>query len=117
MAGFAEGTPTVSVTLDKPRELAFTLGALRRVREKLGSLDIPTDDSPESLAALPHIVWACLDASGRKEVTVEQIEDLIHPGNMAAVSEAITKLFRASTPDVTANPTAAVPASEPATAS
>lgn len=114
MDGFGEGIPTVMVKLDRERPLAFTLGALRRVREKLGNLDIDLD-RPESMVALPTYIWACLSAVGRKELSVEQVEDLIHPGNMGAISDALTKLFQASQPDAQANPTAAGPA-EPAPA-
>lgn len=115
MSEFIEGVPTVTVQLDKPRELAFTLGALRRAREKLGDFDLDVDKL-ESLAALPALLWACLSAEGRKQITVEQIEDMIHPGNMDVISEAVRKLFRKSQPEGPGNPTDAAPA-EPAAAS
>jgi hypothetical protein len=109
MAEFAEGMPTATVKLDKPREIGFTLGALRRVKEKLGRLDFDLAGAGASMA-LPTYVWACLPASGRKELTIEQVEDLIHPGNMNEISDALGVLFKASTPDPEANPTGAAPA-------
>lgn len=104
-----EGTPTATVTLDKPRELGFTLGALRRVREKLGTLEVNLD-KPEGSMALPTYIWACLPASARKDLSIEQIEDMIHPGNMQTIADALGKLFKASTPEPTANPTEAAEA-------
>lgn len=109
MKDFAEGMPTVTVTLDKERELGFTLGALRRVKEKLGTLDVDLEN-PESNMAFPTYIWACLPASGRAELSIEQIEDLIHPGNMVAIGDALARLFKASQPEDAANPTAAAPA-------
>lgn len=109
---FAEGIPTVEVKLDKPRALGFTLGSLRRVKDRLGTLDVKVE-GPEGLLALPTCVWASLDAEGRKELTVEQIEDMIYPGNMQEISTAVAQLFKQSTPDAKENPTVEGPASEP----
>lgn len=109
MGGFAEGTPIVTIQLDAPRELGFTLGALRRVREKLGTLEVDLE-KPEGSMALPTYIWACLPAADRKDLSIEQIEDMIHPGNMGAIAEALGRLFRASSPEPKPNPTEAAPA-------
>lgn len=113
MKEFAEGMPTATVHLDKPREIGFTMGALRRVKEKLGHLNFALD-AEEAGLVLPVWVWACLPRSARAELSIEAVEDLIHPGNMGAIGDAIALLFKASTPDETTNPTQA--AEQPAAA-
>lgn len=107
MADFAEGQPTAVVPLDKPRTIGFSLGAMRRVRDQLGTLEYDPD-SPDALLALPAYVWACLSSADRAELSVAQVEDMIHPGNMAEVSETLGVILRASSPD--AKPTVAGPA-------
>jgi len=94
---FATGTPTVTVELDKPRTLGFTLGAMRRVQDHLGADAFSGEQ--DQIRALPTYVWACLSAADREELSVEAIEDLIHPGNMKAVSDAIGDLFQRSNPE------------------
>ena len=55
MNGFSEGTPTVTITLDKPRTLGFTLGAMRRCKE-LGVLKLDVADETAFMLALPEYV-------------------------------------------------------------
>lgn len=95
---FAEGTPTVRIRLAGVEyDLGFTLGAMRRVREQLGSLELA--DSPDAmLQALPAYIWACMDAEARATLSAEQVEELIHPGNMQHLSDQVGELFQASMP-------------------
>lgn len=95
---FLEGIPTVVVQLDKPRTLGFTLGSMRRIQEVLGTLEYRVDAAADMLA-VPTYVWACMDAEGRAELSIEQVEEMIHPGNLKAMSEACTTLFHASSPE------------------
>ena len=97
---FAEGTPTASVTLDKPRELAFTIGAMRRAKE-LGVLAVNVEDPTALMLAMPEYVWACLSDKDRKELSVEAIAELISPHNIVGVTEAIGSLFKSSMPEDT----------------
>lgn len=97
MGGFAEGTPTATIQLDKPRELGFTLGAMRRAKE-LGVLNVDADDATGMMLALPEYVWACLDEADRSELTVEGIGELMNPLNMQDIAVAVGGLFRASVP-------------------
>lgn len=106
MSEFAEGMPTVTVTLDRERELGFTLGAMRRIRDRLGTVEFdPNSDDLERV--LPAYVWACLPSSGRAELSPERIEDLIHFGNMQQVVEALSRLLARSLPEEQENPTPA----------
>lgn len=95
--GFAEGTPTVTITLDKPRTLGFTLGAMRRCRE-LGVLKLDVQDETAFMLALPEYVWSCLPEQDRGELTVESIGEMINPLNMADIAEAVGELWASSVP-------------------
>ena len=94
---FAEGVPTVEVQLDKPRSLGFTLGSMRRSMEERRKRNVP-EDAPEALT-LALDVWACLDGESRAEISIEQIEEMVHVGNIKAVSASFAELFRLSNPD------------------
>lgn len=97
---FATGTPTVTVELDKERTLGFTLGAMQRIQERLGKGAFTEEGAAtDQMLALPVYVWACLPAADRKEISVDEVGDLIHPGNMKAVSDAIAEIFNRSNPE------------------
>lgn len=100
---FIEGIPTVVLQLDQPRTLGFTMGAMRRIKEELGTLDLPMVDGriplDRAIEIMPVYIWACLDAKDRTEVSVEQLEDMMHPGNLPEITDAVTKLFKASSPE------------------
>jgi hypothetical protein len=96
---FAEGTPTVDITLDgKDYTLGYTLGAIGRARE-LGVEKIDVTDSIAFMLALPSFVWVCLDESGREELSVKQIAELVNPLNVGTVAEKIGELWNASVPE------------------
>lgn len=89
---FAEGTPTVKITLGgKVYEIGWTWGANRRVKERLK----PEDKFEDNVAV---VLWASMDKESREAITVEEIEDQIHPGNEAEVVGKFSELFKKSTP-------------------
>jgi hypothetical protein len=98
---FPEGTPTTVVSLGgKDRTLGFTIGAMRRIKEAGGSLTISEgEDSADFIYAVPLWVWACMDKEDREELSVEDVEDRMHPGNMEEISAAVTQLFLSSRPE------------------
>lgn len=95
---FVEGTPTVTVKLDKERELGFTIGAMKRLKA-LGLLDVNVEDQATFLLSLPTYVWASLDQEGRKELKLEAIEELIHPRNAREIAQALWGMIGASLPE------------------
>lgn len=97
MSGFAEGTPTVEVTLDRPRTLGFTLGAMRRAKE-LGVLNVDAQDEVAMMLAMPEYVWACLSEDGRTELSVNAIAELMNPLNSTEIATQLRELFMASLP-------------------
>lgn len=96
--GFTEGTPTVTINLDKPRTLAFTLGAMRRAQE-LGVLSVDVTDGTALMLAMPQYVWACLSNADRKELSVDEIAELMNPNNVQSISAALGELFKVSLPE------------------
>lgn len=92
---FAQNVPQAEVVLDRPRVLAYTLGAMRRVREKLGH----ELEGSIQLNEMGQVVWAMLDEDGRNELSSDQVEDLIHPGNISAITATVVALITGSTPE------------------
>lgn len=96
--GFAEGTPTATISLGgKSYDLGFTIGAMRRSRA-LGVLNVDATDNVSFMLALPEYVWACLDDEGRKDLSVAQISELMNPANVNEIAGAVGEIFRASIP-------------------
>lgn len=112
---FIEGIPTVVLQLDKARTLGFTMGAMRRIKERLGTLELPMDEKGKipldrAIEIMPTYIWACMDTPDRAEISVEQLEDMMHPGNLQAITEAVTALFQRSNPEAAADaPTGPTP--------
>jgi hypothetical protein len=109
MGGFAEGTPTAAIELNgKPYTLGFTLGAMRRAQE-LGVLEVNAEDATAMMLALPEFVWSCLDEDSRKELSVEQISEMMSPLNTPEIAGKVGELFKVSVPkpDPNAQPAAA----------
>lgn len=90
--GFAEGTPTVTVQLGgQSFKLGWTWGAKRRVKERLKPDDVFEDN-------IAVVLWASMDKETRESITVEEIEELVHPGNEAEVVGKFAELFKSSEP-------------------
>lgn len=99
MSGFAEGTPTVEIRLDgKSYTLGWNWGAKRRARETILSrhADPQNVDQSEAMAAA---VWASMDKENRAELSVEDVEEMIHPGNEVEVMEKVNRIIKSSEPD------------------
>lgn len=87
----------IPITLDKERNLLLSLGAIRRFKEKTGK-DLMVEADRKEMAENPSIdnlcvlVWACLYHED-KSLTVEDVSDMIHVGNMNYVAEQINKAW------------------------
>lgn len=92
-----ESVPQAVVVLDKPRTMAFTFGAMRRIKQVSGhSLDDP--EAPRAVTdVIGFYIWALLVEEDRGELTVENVWDLLHPGNIDAVTASFTELVGAGT--------------------
>lgn len=99
MTGFAEGVPTVEITLGgKSYTVGWTWGAKRRVRDHhIAKYANPQDVAEEE--NLATILWAGMDQETRSGISVEEIEELIHPRNEADIAGKIRELIAKSEPD------------------
>ena len=100
-----ENVPTVVIELDRPRTMAFTLGAMRRIKQVTGhALDDEKPDGERLIDVIGAYIWAVLIEEDRKDLTVENVEDLLHPGNLDAATQAFNALVTGGTPVGKADP-------------
>jgi hypothetical protein len=96
---FAEGTPTVEITLGgKSYTLGWTWAAKRRVREYL-TAKYPNPETADQQEQLATAFWAGLDKESRTGLSVEDVEEMIHSGNEAELVEKMGSLFTKSEPE------------------
>lgn len=88
--------PTTVVKLDRERRIALTLAAMRRITAVTGASVFDSTDLRETIG---QCIWAMLIDDDRGDVTVENIEDMIYPGNMAEVIAAFNEVIAASNPE------------------
>src|SRR4026209_2797810 len=91
-----EYIPTAVVNLDRPRTTALTNAAQRRIRPVAGK-NI-TDEATDLMDLIGVFIWGLLVDEDRADVTVEDIENMIYPGNMAEMIRAVSGLVQESTP-------------------
>lgn len=94
-----EGTPTHTVDLGgRPRTLAFTMGALRRLRERLGDKVGDLAENPGLVMEyVDDYVWSMLaDREDRDEIAPEDVADLIPFGRIGAYASVVVELVAAS---------------------
>lgn len=107
---FAEGTPTVNVTLGgKSFTLGWTWGSKRRLKEWFTAHGVD-GNSPAAVGEnLPAVLWASMDKADRDSHSTEDVEELLNPQNELEIATALGTLFKASEPepDVKAGPAAA----------
>lgn len=97
---FPKNVPTATVQLDKPRTIALTLDALNRLEETTGQplLEIELD-AKEIVKHIDAWVWSGLDDADRAEVSMSEIRQMIHLGNLSKVMMAVTSLISVSIPE------------------
>lgn len=115
--GFAEGQPTAVVMLDRERTIGHSFGAINRALGILGTAELKLESSAEIARKLPVWIWACLPEADRKELSPDQVADLIHRKNQDAIVAAFVSIATdsASLPgEDGANPTTAGAETQPA---
>lgn len=97
MSKLPPNVPVRVVDLDRPRTLALTLAALKRIKDATGSLDMDlTEDAIFDRA--PALVWSALVDEDREGVTPGDVANMLHAGNLSEVIEALGSLADASQP-------------------
>lgn len=93
---FAEGVPTVEIQLGgKSYTLGWTWAAKRRLKES----GINLSDQAVIAENLATVLWVSLEKDSRNDLSVEDIEEMIHSGNEVEVATRIGELFKVSEPD------------------
>lgn len=111
--GFAEGTTTAKVQLaGKPRELAFSLGAMKRA-DDLGVLTTDPKNEIQMLLALPAFIWAAMDKENREELPAEDVAEHINAANLGEMLDAFMAIYGAAMPDESAGNATAGAAKKP----
>lgn len=94
--------PSVKIKLDKVRHLRFDLNAMVSCERASGkSLKAFEENLP--MEQLLYLLWACL-LHEDKELTLDYVGAMVHPGNMDEVTDAINKAYDASQPEVKDDP-------------
>lgn len=95
---YAEGTPTVEVTLGgRPYTVGYTWGVKRRIREKLQEKGLDAAGNQEEYLAIT--LWSGLDAEARATLSVEDVEELISPTNEQVIVLKLQELIVRSEPE------------------
>ncbi len=89
----------VRITLDKERNLNFTLNAMIDFEESTGR-SLMGQESMEkmSMKDLRTLLWACL-RDDDTELTQEQVGAMVTMDKMEHITESLTKAFKASMPE------------------
>jgi len=96
--------PTVKITLDRERSLHYNLNALESFQEATGKnlfdektvKQIQESITPRDIKAL---LWAGLIHED-KMLTLEQVGEMVHVGNIRAISAELFKAYSAVMPEV-----------------
>jgi hypothetical protein len=100
MGNFAEGTPTVEITLGgKSYTLGWTWGSKRRLKEHLKAHGVDLQSADAAVFDnLPAVVWSAMDEESRSGISISQIEELLNPRNEEEVMKKLVSLFTQSEP-------------------
>ena len=82
----------------KSYTLGWTWAAKRRVQEYL-TAKYPNPELAPQEQQLSAAFWAGLDKETRSSLSVEDVEEMIHPGNEAEVIKRLSSLFEKSEPE------------------
>lgn len=93
--------PSVTIELDRPRRIVYTHASMRRVKEQFGTLS-PNLANGEDILNIGPFIWACLAPEDR-DITVEEIDGMIHPAVLPGLMTRIAEMFRASMPEQEGN--------------
>ncbi|MCK9569853.1 hypothetical protein M0R72_12995 [Candidatus Pacearchaeota archaeon] len=97
----------VTINLDKERHLKFTLGSVKRFKQATGK-DLLECTDPEKLSQDDQIafVWACLAWGKEKDLTLDEVWDILDYKNLREVTLKLNEAIEAALPksEGSANP-------------
>ena len=89
----SQAIPIIPIELDKPRNLKFTNRAFRLIERETGKNALQGELwTTMSMSDLGVLMWAGL-VHEDKNLTLDDADDLLHPGNMHQVIELVTKAW------------------------
>jgi len=99
-----ENVSTRTINLDRPRRIALTLGALRRMREQDVSLEqvlqAGPDASSDPFESLGIIVWCALVNGDREDLDPTQMEEMIELSAIPSIQIALFDLIAGQQQDM-----------------
>lgn len=96
--------PDVTIILDKPRTLRFTLNAMCAFEEATGKNIFSNALNNLSAKEIRALLWACLTDED-PTLTIEQVGGLITLDNMTEVAEKLNEALAVAMPDKEAKET------------
>lgn len=91
--------PIVDVELDRPRKLKYDFKAMRLIEKETGKNTLNSKIWQEMNATdLSIFLWAGLKHED-PDLTVEQVEEILHPGNMAETIYKVGEAWGLSMPE------------------
>lgn len=90
-----ENVPVVTIALDRPRRMALTFGAMRRIKEQTGLSITALHEMPEDerMDHFHQFIWALLVNEDREGLTPDDLEEMLHPGNMGTVADGFLEVL------------------------
>lgn len=93
--------PSVTVELDRSRRLVYTYASMKRAKEACGTI-LPNFTGEDGLLLVVPFLWSCLAPEDR-DITVEELAEILPPRMHRALVDPILDLIRASMPDASGN--------------
>ncbi len=91
--------PKTKITLDKERNLLLNLNAMVAFEEETGkSLLSAASLSEMGMKEIRALLWACL-VHDDESLTLKQVGDMVHAGNLEEISKSIEQAFGAAMPE------------------
>ncbi|WP_026486808.1 hypothetical protein [Caldanaerobius polysaccharolyticus] len=93
-------TKLIPIQLDKERHLKFDLNAFAELEDLYGDINIAFEAMQKgSIKAIRAMLWAGL-VHEDKTLTLEQVGEMVHLGNINEVMSAITRAINEAMPKV-----------------
>jgi hypothetical protein len=109
-----DAAPFVVLELDKPRKMFFTFGVRKKFQEITGQVFEEIDEESMGFNELSVLLYLML-AVEDKELTQEQVDDLLHYPKLNDYVAKIEELMQISNPEASTSPKAA--SSQPSSSS
>ncbi len=101
--------PDIPIMLDRQRHLRMDLNALADFERETGASITALDFNKLSMTQTRALLWACL-VQEDEGLTLRQVGQMIHPGNLEEIATALGQAFDAALPavDLSADPNPSV---------